>query len=85
MSSTAASLFHQAAQLSDAECAELYEKLGIRLGIISPAGADLPDGLADTLDKRWEEIISGRVVCRDAFEALDEIEQRFHEKFATAP
>jgi hypothetical protein len=84
MSSKAASLFHQAAQLSDAECAELYEKLGMRLGKTNAAEPELPDGLADTLDRRWEEIVSGRVVCRDAFEALDEIEQRFHEKFATA-
>ena len=36
MSSKAASLFHQAAQLSDAECAELYEKLGMRLGKTTP-------------------------------------------------
>ncbi len=78
MSSKAASLFHQAAQLSDAECAELYEKLGMRLGKISPAEPELPDGLADTLDRRWEEIVSGRVVCRDAFEVLAELRAKHH-------
>jgi len=84
MSTHAAALFQQAAQLSDAECGELYEKLGRLLGRISAAEPELPDGLAETLDRRWDDIVSGRAECGDAFEALDKIEQRFHEKFATA-
>lgn len=83
MSTQAAALYEQASQLSDTECEELYEKLGIHLGRIIP-DAELPDDLGETLDRRWNEIISGRVECRDAFEALNDVEARFHEKFATA-
>ena len=38
-----------------------------------PLSLNLPEGLTETLDRRWEEIVSGRVECRDAFEALDEL------------
>ncbi len=62
MSSKAASLLHQTPPLADGDKAAL---------------SDLPDGLTEALDRRWEEIVSGRVECRDAFEALDELRAKY--------
>ena len=53
-------------------------------GIFDPPCSELDDELRKTLDRRWEEIVSGKVKCRDAFEVLNDIEARLHERFATA-
>ena len=52
--------------------------------IFDPPPAELDDEFRTTLDRRWEEIVSGKVKCRDAFEVLNEIEARLHERLATA-
>lgn len=31
-----------------------------------------------TLDHRWEEIVSGKVQCRDAFEVHAEMRAKYH-------
>lgn len=41
-------------------------------------GETISDEMKDTLDRRWDEIVSGKVKCRDAFEVLDEIRARLH-------
>ncbi len=39
---------------------------------------ELTDELKDTLDRRWEEITSGKVECRDGFEVLREIRAKYN-------
>ena len=53
--------------------------------IVDPPVEGLDDEFRATLDRRWEEIVAGTVTCRDAFEVLNEIEARLHERLATAP
>ena len=71
--STAAAIFQQAAQLSEAECEELYEQLGNHLSRSHASEEPLTIEMRATLDGRWEEITSGKVQCRDAFEVLAEL------------
>jgi hypothetical protein len=73
MSTAAANIFQQAALLSEVECEELYEKLGNHLGRAHASEEPLTSDMQATLDRRWEEITSGKVQCRDAFEALAEL------------
>ena len=49
----------------------------------APADADAPaddlsDAMKDTLERRWEEIISGQVQTRDAFEVLAELRAKYN-------
>lgn len=76
MSTAVESIVTQAMQLSEEERGEIVDLLA---GSLQPAD-ELSDEMKATLDRRWEEIESGKVKCRDAFEALDEIEARLHEK-----
>ena len=52
--------------------------------IVDPSVEDCDAELKASLDRRWEDIVSGKVKCHDAFAALDEIEARLHERLATA-
>ena len=38
----------------------------------------LSDEMKATLDRRWEEIESGKVKCRDAFDVLAEVRARYN-------
>jgi len=78
MSTHAAALFQQAAQLSEAECEELYEQLGNHLGRAHASEEPLTSDMQATLDRRWEEITTGKVQCRDAFEVLAELRAKHH-------
>ncbi|MDH4452798.1 MAG: hypothetical protein QE570_06440 [Verrucomicrobiota bacterium] len=84
MSTTAAAIFQQASQLSEAECEELYQQLGNHLSRVHATEEPLTSDLQATLDRRWEEITSGKVPCEDAFVVLDRIQKRHHERAATA-
>jgi hypothetical protein len=76
MSTAATALFQQAAQLSEAECEELYEQLGNHLNRVPAPEEPLSSDVKATLDRRWEEIVSGKVQCRDAFEVLAELKAK---------
>lgn len=39
---------------------------------------ELSEEMKATLDRRWEEIESGKVECRDAFEVLAELRAKYH-------
>ena len=49
-----------------------------------PADEDLTDEMKSTLDRRWDEIVSGKVLCEDAFAVLDRIERRHRERIQSA-
>lgn len=80
MTATAESLLHQALKLSDQDRSELVDQLAESIG---PEPA-LSDEEKSTLDRRWDDIVSGKVKCRDAFEVLADIEARLREKIGTA-
>lgn len=50
----------------------------------APADEDLDDGIKATLDRRWEEIVSGKVKCEDAFVVLERIKRRHLERVGAA-
>jgi hypothetical protein len=77
MSTAANAIFQQAAQLSEAECEELYEQLGNHLHRAPAREEPLSPDMKATLERRWEEITSGKVQCRDAFEVLDELRAKY--------
>jgi putative addiction module component (TIGR02574 family) len=80
MTATAEALLDQALKLSEEDRTELVDHLAQS---IEPE-SDLSDDEKSTLDRRWEEIVSGKVKCRDAFEVIAEIESRLREKLGTA-
>ena len=82
MSTQAAALLDQVRHLPQSEREELYWQLGDSL--FAKAGQEAEGELKTTLDRRWNEITSGTVQCRDAFEVLNQIEARLHEKIAAA-
>ena len=84
MSTATAAIFQQAAQLSEAECEDLYEQLGNHLSRAHASEEPLTSDMQTTLDRRWEEITSGKVQCEDAFVVLDRIQNRLHERAASA-
>ena len=73
MTATAESLLHQALKLSEQDRSELVDQLAES---IEPE-ADLSDEEKSTLDRRWEEIVSGKVKCRDAFEVIEELRAKY--------
>ena len=79
-SMTAEALFTQALTLSEDERLTLIHRLENSLYPSQPdsdeSTAPLTAQEKETLDRRWEEIVSGKVKCRDAFEVLAEIRAR---------
>ena len=73
MTATAESLLHQALKLSEQDRSELVDQLAES---IEPE-ADLSDEEKSTLDRRWDEIVSGKVKCRDAFEVIEELRAKY--------
>lgn len=73
MTATAESLLHQALKLSEQDRSELVDQLA---GSIEPE-PDLSDEEKSTLDRRWDEIVSGKVKCRDAFEVIEELRAKY--------
>jgi len=73
MTAMAESLLNQALQLSERDRSELVDQLAES---IAPE-PELSDEEKSTLDRRWEEIVSGKVKCRDAFEVIDELRAKY--------
>lgn len=61
MSSAAAAILEQVDHLTEAECKHIYEKLGDRLHRANESDEVLSTEVKDTLDRRWEDIVSGKV------------------------
>ena len=76
MSTATLSLFEQATQLSDAECEELYEQLGSHL-YRQEAEEPLTSEMKSTLDRRWEEIVTGKVQCIPHSQVMSELRAKY--------
>lgn len=61
MSSAATAILEQVDHLTEAECELIYEKLADRLHGLHEPDDSLSDEVKHTLDRRWEEIVSGTV------------------------
>jgi putative addiction module component (TIGR02574 family) len=75
MTTTAENILNQALTLDDSERAQLAERLWES---VEPAPADLTDEQKAMLDRRWEEITSGKVECRPFKETISELRQKLH-------
>lgn len=75
MTTTVESIVSQAMLLSDEERSAVVDRL---VESFHHDQDELPDEMKDTLDRRWEEIVSGKVKCRDAFEVLDELRAKYN-------
>lgn len=83
MSTTAESLLPTLLSLSEEDRLMLADRLQKSVFDRAPdAGTDQADDLSDemktTLDRRWEEIITGKVQTRDAFEVLAELRAKYN-------
>lgn len=77
MTATAEALLSDLLTLPEEDRLEIAERLQDSV----QAGHEdngLEDGMKATLDRRWEEIVSGKVQCRDAFEVLAEMRAKYH-------
>lgn len=83
MSSQASAILEQVRQLPQAEREEVYWQLGDSL-FAKESQDSVSEELKTTLDRRWNEITSGRVQCRDAFAVLNQVEARIHARIAAA-
>lgn len=78
MSSAAAAILEQVAHLTDAECELVYRGIGERLyGAAEAPDEPLSDEMKDTLDRRWEEIVSGKVQCIPHEKLLQELQAKY--------
>ena len=75
MTATIDSVLSLAMTLSDEDRAIVAEQL---IDSVAPPPEELSDEVKATLDRRWEEIVSGKVRCRDAFEVLAELRAKYH-------
>ena len=75
MPATVESVLSLAMTLSEQDRAIVAEQLH---DSISLAEEPLSDEMKATLDRRWEEIESGKVKCRDAFEVLAELRVKYN-------
>lgn len=72
MPATVESVLNLAMTLSEQDRARVADQL---IESVASSTDDLTDDVKGTLDRRWDEIVSGKVNCRDAFEVLAEVEQ----------
>jgi hypothetical protein len=75
MSSAAAAILEQVSHLTDAECELVYRGLEERL--YGAADEPLSVEMKDTLDRRWEEIVSGKVKCIPHDTLLQELQAKY--------
>lgn len=83
MSTTAESLLPTLLSLSEEDRLMLADRLQKsvfdRASEAEPENADdLSDEMKTILDRRWEEIVSGKVQTRDAFEVLAELRAKYN-------
>lgn len=83
MSSQADTILEQVRQLPQAEREEVYWQIGDSL-FAQEAREFMTDELQATLDRRWDEITSGKVQCLDAFAVLNQVEARLNARIASA-
>ncbi len=76
MTAIAETLLSQDLKLSEEDRVELVDQL---TDSIEP-NDQLSDEEKSSLDRRWEEIVSGKVKCRDAFEVIDELMAKYAER-----
>jgi putative addiction module component (TIGR02574 family) len=74
MTTTAENILNQALTLDDSERAQLAERLWQS---VEPAPTDLTDEQKAMLDRRWEEITSGKVQTQDGFEVLAKLRAKY--------
>lgn len=78
MSSAAAAILEQVSHLTDAECELVYRGLGERLyGHAEAPDEPLSDEMKGTLDRRWEEIVSGKVKCIPHDEVMSDLRAKY--------
>lgn len=77
MSAAAAAVLSQARLLSPEDCEELYLLLGEHL-YGSAENGDLSGSAKTTLERRWDEIASGKVRGVDPMVALQEARAKYH-------
>lgn len=78
MSTAAAAVFSQAKELSEADCEELYLRLGDHLYGFLGERQEISEEMKATLDRRCEEITSGQVQCVNPLVALQEARAKYH-------
>lgn len=78
MSMAVAAVLSQAKELSEAECEELYLRLGDHLYGPPGSSAQVSEEMKTMLDHRWEEIVFGKVRCVDPMAALQEVRAKYH-------
>jgi putative addiction module component (TIGR02574 family) len=78
MSSAAAAILEQVSHLTDAECELVYRGLEERLyGATESGGEPLSDEMKQTLDRRWDEIVSGKVKCIPHDEVMTKMRAKY--------
>ena len=78
MSSAAAAILEQVSHLTDAECELVYRGLGERLyGYAEAPDEPLSNEMKGTLDRRWEEIVSGKVKCIPHDEVMSDLRAKY--------
>jgi len=77
MTATAERILAQAMSLNESERVELAERLWESLEQRS-SGDDLTDDQKKMLERRWEEITSGKVECRPFKEVIDDLREKLH-------
>ncbi len=75
MPATVESVLSLAMTLSEQDRVVVAEQL---IESVPHSDHDLSDEMKSTLDRRWEEIVSGKVKCRDAFEVLAELRAKYN-------
>ena len=77
MTAAAETILSNLLTLPEEDRLEIAERL--QDSVYAPqSGGDLTDEMRATLDRRWEEIESGKVQCRDAFEVLEEMRAKYN-------
>ena len=80
MTATAESLMNTLLELPEEDRMEIVERLQDSIFDTSHSTEEITDELKATLDRRWEEIESGKVKCEDAFVVLERIKRRHLER-----
>lgn len=75
MPATVESVLSLAMTLSEQDRARVADQL---IESVASSSDDLTDDVKATLDRRWDEIESGKVKCRDAFEVLAEVRAKYN-------
>jgi len=78
MTATAETILSNLLMLPEEDRLEIAERLQSSVYGTPGEPEELSDEMKATLDRRWEEIESGKVQCRDAFEVIAELRTKYH-------